>query len=303
MAREKEIPAPKTQKSNRIQKFNAFDGVILVLLTLLGLITVYPFYNTILISIVPQADYTRNPFMLIPTNITWENYEFVFDSPLLLNSMWNSVKLAFVGTIYNMVLTVLMAYAFTKPIPGRNFFRFYMVFTMYFGGGLVPFYLLIKALGLIDSFWVMVLPSGISITYMFIISANMSALPKELEESAQLDGASDMKILFSIILPLTLPILATFTLYYTVERWNEWYNAMLFLKDTASWPLQLTLRNIISSANFISTQAMTGDVRPPTYGEGIKMACIAVTVFPLMAVYPFLQRYFLTGLTLGAVKG
>lgn len=303
MAREKEIPAPKTQKSNRIQRFNAFDGVILVLLTLLGLIIVYPFYNTILISIVPQADYTRNPFMLIPTNITWENYEFVFDSPLLLNSMWNSVKLAFVGTIYNMVLTVLMAYAFTKPIPGRNFFRFYMVFTMYFGGGLVPFYLLIKALGLIDSFWVMVLPSGISITYMFIISANMSALPKELEESAQLDGASDMKILFSIILPLTLPILATFTLYYTVERWNEWYNAMLFLKNTASWPLQLTLRNIISSANFISTQAMTGDVRPPTYGEGIKMACIAVTVFPLMAVYPFLQRYFLTGLTLGAVKG
>lgn len=303
MAREKEIPAPKTPKSNRIQKFNALDGVILVLLTLLGLIIVYPFYNTILISIVPQADYTRNPFMLIPTNITWENYEFVFDSPLLLNSMWNSVKLAFVGTIYNMVLTVLMAYAFTKPIPGRNFFRFYMVFTMYFGGGLVPFYLLIKALGLIDSFWVMVLPSGISITYMFIISANMSALPKELEESAQLDGASDMKILFSIILPLTLPILATFTLYYTVERWNEWYNAMLFLKDTASWPLQLTLRNIISSANFISTQAMTGDVRPPTYGEGIKMACIAVTVFPLMAVYPFLQRYFLTGLTLGAVKG
>ena len=303
MAREKEIPAPKTPKSNRIQKFNALDGVILVLLTLLGLIIVYPFYNTILISIVPQADYTRNPFMLIPTNITWENYEFVFDSPLLLNSMWNSVKLAFVGTIYNMVLTVLMAYAFTKPIPGLNFFRFYMVFTMYFGGGLVPFYLLIKALGLIDSFWVMVLPSGISITYMFIISANMSALPKELEESAQLDGASDMKILFSIILPLTLPILATFTLYYTVERWNEWYNAMLFLKNTASWPLQLTLRNIISSANFISTQAMTGDVRPPTYGEGIKMACIAVTVFPLMAVYPFLQRYFLTGLTLGAVKG
>lgn len=303
MAREKEIPAPKTKKSNRIQKFNAFDGVILVLLTLLGLMIVYPFYNTILVSIVPQADYTRNPFMLWPTNITWENYEFVFDSPLLLNSMWNSVKLAFIGTIYNMLLTVLMAYAFTKPIPGRNFFRFFMVFTMYFGGGLVPFYLLIKALGLIDSFWVMVLPSGISVTYMLIISANMSALPKELEESAQLDGASDVKILFSIILPLTLPILATFTLYYAVERWNEWYNAMLFLKDTASWPLQLTLRNIISSANFISTQAMTGDVRPPTYGEGIKMACIVVTVFPLMAVYPFLQRYFLTGLTLGAVKG
>ena len=303
MPKAKEIPAPRTKKANRIQKFNAFDAALLILLTLLGLMIVYPFYNTILVSLVPQADYTRNPFMLWPERITWESYQFVFDSPLLLNSMGNSVKLALVGTVYNMILTVLMAYAFTKPIPGRNFFRFYMVFTMYFGGGLVPFYLLIKALGLIDSFWVMVLPSGISVTYMLIISSNMSALPKELEESAQLDGATDIKILFSIILPLTLPILATFSLYYMVERWNEWYNAMLFLKDTARWPLQLTLRNIISSANFISTQAMTGDVRPPTYGEGIKMACIVVTVFPLMAVYPFLQRYFLTGLTLGAVKG
>lgn len=303
MPRAKEIPAPRTKKANRIQKFNAFDAVLLILLTLLGLMIVYPFYNTILVSLVPQADYTRNPFMLWPERITWESYQFVFDSPLLLNSMGNSVKLALVGTVYNMILTVLMAYAFTKPIPGRNFFRFYMVFTMYFGGGLVPFYLLIKALGLIDSFWVMVLPSGISVTYMLIIFSNMSALPKELEESAQLDGATDIKILFSIILPLTLPILATFSLYYMVERWNEWYNAMLFLKDTARWPLQLTLRNIISSANFISTQAMTGDVRPPTYGDGIKMACIVVTVFPLMAVYPFLQRYFLTGLTLGAVKG
>ena len=303
MPRTKEIPAPRTKKANRIQKFNAFDAALLILLTLLGLMIIYPFYNTILVSLVPQADYTRNPFMLWPERITWESYQFVFDSPLLLNSMGNSVKLALVGTVYNMILTVLMAYAFTKPIPGRNFFRFYMVFTMYFGGGLVPFYLLIKALGLIDSFWVMVLPSGISVTYMLIISSNMSALPKELEESAQLDGATDIKILFSIILPLTLPILATFSLYYMVERWNEWYNAMLFLKDTARWPLQLTLRNIISSANFISTQAMTGDVRPPTYGEGIKMACIVVTVFPLMAVYPFLQRYFLTGLTLGAVKG
>lgn len=303
MARAKVMAAPKVKRGNRIHKFDGFDAAILALLTLLGLLIVYPFYNTILVSIVPQADYTRNPFMLWPTRVTWECYEFVFDSPLLLKSMGNSVKLALAGTVYNMVLTVLMAYAFTKPIPGRNFFRFFMVFTMYFGGGLVPFYLLIKALGLIDSFWVMVLPSGISVTYMLIISSNMSALPKELEESAQLDGASDIKILFAIILPLTLPILATFTLYYAVERWNEWYNAMLFLKATDKWPLQLTLRNIISSANFVSTQAMTGDVRPPTYGEGIKMACIVVTVFPLMAVYPFLQRYFLTGLTLGAVKG
>ena len=303
MAKEKLAPAPKTKKENRINRFGVFDFILVFVLSLMGLLIVYPFYNTILVSIVPQAVFVRQPVMLWPSSITWECYEFVFDSPLLLKSMWNSAKLTLAGTVYNMILTVLMAYAFTKPIPGRNFFRFLMVFTMYFGGGLVPTYLLYKALGLVDNFWVMVLPSGISVTYMLIISANMSSLPGELEESAQIDGASDVHILFQIILPLTLPILATFTLYYAVERWNEWYSAMLYLKDTDMWPLQLTLRQIISSANFISTPAMTGDVRPPTYGEGIKMACIVVTVFPLMALYPFLQRYFLTGLTLGAVKG
>jgi putative aldouronate transport system permease protein len=118
-----------------------------------------------------------------------------------------------------------------------------------------------------------------------------------------MDGASEMTILFRIILPLSLPILATFTLYYAVERWNEWYGAMLFIKDVDKWPLQLTLRKVISDANFVSTQPVTGAVRPVAYGEGVKTACIVVTMFPLMALYPSIQRYFLTGLTLGAVKG
>ena len=297
------VPGRARRRKNKIQRFGVFDFFLLVLLSLFGLIILYPFYNTILVSLVPQEVYARTPLMLWPPEITWECYEFVFDSPLLLRSMGNSVILAIVGTAYNMLLTGLMAYAFTKPIPGRNFFRFLMVFTMYFSGGLVPTYLLYKALGLVGNFWVMILPTCISVPYMLIISADMASLPQELEESAKIDGASDTVILFRIILPLTLPILATFTLYYAVERWNEWYSAMLYLKDYEMWPLQLALRQIISSANFVSTQAMTGDVRPPTYGEGIKMACIVVTVFPLMAVYPFLQRYFLTGLTLGAVKG
>lgn len=303
MAKEKIIAAPKTKKENRINKFGAFDLILVIVLSLLGLIIVYPFYNTILVSIVPQQIYARTPLMLFPTQITWESYEFVFASPLLLRSMGNSVILAVVGTVYNMLLTALMAYAFTKPVPGRNFFRFLMVFTMYFSGGLVPTYLLYKALGLVGNFWVMVLPTGISVHYMLIISANMAGLPIELEESAKIDGASDAKILFQIILPLTLPILATFTLYYAVERWNEWYSAMIYLKDYEMWPLQLALRQIISSASFIQQAASAGDVRPPTYGDGIKMACIVVTVFPLMAVYPFLQRFFITGLTVGAVKG
>ena len=290
--------------AHMVRHVHVFDVILFIILTFLAIIIVYPFYNTILVSIVPQVDYTRQPFMLIPKRITWENYDFVFDSPLLLRSLGNSVVLAVVGTLYNMVLTVLLAYTFTKrDLPGRNFFRFLLVFTMYFGGGLVPTYLLYKALGLVGNWWVMVLPTCVSITYMLIVSSNMSELPSEIEESAKMDGANDIQVLLKIVLPLIKPILATFTIYYAVERWNEWYNAMLYLKDYKLWPLQLTLREIISSASFVSTAAFTGDARPPLYGEGIKMACIVVTVFPLMALYPFLQRYFLTGLTLGAVKG
>jgi putative aldouronate transport system permease protein len=241
--------------------------------------------------------------MLFPTKVEVDTYKFVFDSPILLRAMRTSAFLMVVGTAYNMLLTVLFAYAMTKQLPGRRFFRFFMVFTMYFGGGLVPYYLLIKALGLMDTFWVMMVPSVISITYMLIISNSMTNIPAEPTESAVLDGAGELRILFQIILPLSLPILATFTLYYAVERWNEWYSAMLFVQKMELWPLQYTLRKIISDANFVSTQAMTGEFRPATYAEGVKMACIVVTIFPLMAIYPFLQRYFLTGLTAGAVKG
>ncbi len=299
----RKLPAPRIAKANRIRRFTVVDFGILLVLTVLALIILYPFYNTILVSLVPQNDYIRSPFMLFPARITLESYEFVLSSSLLLRSMGTSAMMMVVGTAYNMLLTVLMAYAFTKPLPGRNFFRFLVVFTMYFGGGLVPYYLLIRDLGLIDSFWSMVLPTVISVTYMLIISGFFTSLPTELVESANIDGASEMTILFRIMLPLSLPILATFTLYYAVERWNEWYSALLFIQDVEKWPLQYTLRKIIQDANFVTNQAMTGEVRPPTYGEGVKMACIVVTMFPLMALYPFLQRYFLTGLTLGAVKG
>ncbi|GHU73409.1 protein LplC [Spirochaetia bacterium] len=279
------------------------DVIIFIFLTFFLLIIFYPFYNVILVSIVPQRDYIRSPFMLWPPAVEGNSYKFVFESPLLLRSMGTSAMLMLVGTAYNMFLTVLFAYAMTRPIPGRRFFRFLMVFTMYFGGGLVPQYLLMKALGLLNTFQVMFMPSVISVSYMLIISNTMGDIPVELTESAVLDGASEMRILFQIILPLSLPILATFTLYYAVERWNEWYSAMLFVKDQAKWPLQYSLRKIISDVSFIAQNAVPGEIRPPSYSDGIKMACIIVTVFPLMAIYPFLQRYFLTGLTAGAVKG
>ncbi len=289
-------------KGNRIQKFTLADGFILFLLSVFALSILYPFYNAVLVSIVPQQIYVRSPFMLWPPEIIGDSYGFVFKSRLIWKSMTNSVIITLVGTAYNMILTILCSYALTKPLPGRRFFRFLIVFTMYFSGGIIPYYLLIKDVHLMNTLAVMIIPTGIAIMYMLIISNYFQSLPPSLEESAKLDGANDIVILIRIILPLSLPLLATFTLYYMVDRWNEWFSAMMFIRTTDKWPLQLTLRQIIQDANFANTTLVPGQVKPDTYGDSIKMASIVVTMFPMMMIYPFLQKYFLSGMMLGAVK-
>ena len=290
-------------KKNRIRRFGVADFVLLALLTLLGLIILYPFYNAILVSLVPNTVYLRyQGLMLWPPEVTLEAYSFTFQSSLIWYGFKNSILITVIGTVYNMVLTILCAYALTKPIPGGKVIRFLIVFTMYFSGGLIPFYLLIRDLGLIDTLWSMILPTGINIMYMLIISNYFKSLPPALEESAKIDGATDLRILWSVILPLSLPLLATFTLYYAVERWNEWYNAMLFVKNVENWPLQNVLRTIINDVNMMATQNIPGQAKPDIKGDAIKMSSIIIGMAPIMCLYPFLQRYFLSGMTLGAVK-
>lgn len=290
-------------KKNRIRRFGVADFVLLALLTLLGLIILYPFYNAILVSLVPNTVYLRyQGLMLWPPEVTLEAYSFTFQSSLIWYGFKNSFLITVIGTVYNMVLTILCAYALTKPIPGGKVIRFLIVFTMYFSGGLIPFYLLIRDLGLIDTLWSMILPTGINIMYMLIISNYFKSLPPALEESAKIDGATDLRILWSVILPLSLPLLATFTLYYAVERWNEWYNAMLFVKNVENWPLQNVLRTIINDVNMMATQNIPGQAKPDIQGDAIKMSSIIIGMAPIMCLYPFLQRYFLSGMTLGAVK-
>ena len=290
-------------KKNRIRRFGAVDFILLFLLTVLALLILYPFYNAFLVSIVPNTIYMRyKGLMLWPPALTLEAYEFTFKSSLIWTGYRNSILITVFGTIYNMLLTILCAYALIKPIPGGKFIRFAIVFTMYFSGGLIPYYLLIKNLKMMDTLWSMVLPTGINIMYMLIISNYFKSLPPALEESAKIDGATDLRILWSIILPLSLPLLATFTLYYAVERWNEWYNAMLFVKSVSKWPLQNVLRTIINDVNMMATQNIPGQAKPDIQGDAIKMSSIIVAMAPIMCLYPFLQRYFLSGLTLGAVK-
>lgn len=288
---------------SKLNRLNAFDYILIVFLTVFALLILYPFYNSVCVSLVSQADYIKTRFMLYPRNITFESYFVVFKNGSIFDGMKVTLIITLVGVLYNMLLTVSLAYGFSKEFPCKKLFMMMIVFTMYFSGGLIPFYLLIKDLKLVDNIFSMILPSGVSIMYMTVIRQNFESLPAELEESARIDGANDLTILFRILLPLSVPILVTFALYYGVERWNEWYNGMLFIRSFEKRPLQLVLRGIIQTTGqaMVTNELEQYNITP--FSEGIKMACVVVTMTPIILVYPFIQKYFVSGMTVGAVKG
>lgn len=286
----------------RKRKLTVSGFLIGLALCLWGLVLLFPFYNSVLISLVPQHVYQRTPLLLYPKELTFDSYSYVFHSDLLLAGLRNTVFIVIVGTIYNVLLTVGAAYPLTKPIPGRKFFTFFIVFTMFFSGGLIPFYLQVKNLGQVNSVWSMILPTGMSVTYMLIMQSYFRTIPAEIEESARLDGANEIGILFRIILPLSLPMLATITLFYGVERWNEWYNGMLFISDVDKYPLQLLVMNMLQSVNSLQAAIPQAQQHQAAFSLGMQMAAVIASMLPIVCLYPFLQKYFVKGLTLGAVK-
>ena len=290
-------------RKSRLYAMNWFDYVNFVFTLIFGLIVLYPFYNSILVSFTPQGEYLRTPFMIFPKTITLDSYQIVFDNKVVFTGLGITSIVTVTGVIYNMFLTVLMAYCCNKEFPGKKIILYGIIFTMYFSGGLIPYYLLIRDLNLMDQIASMVLPTGISIAYMTVMRKYFAALPLELEESARMDGASEFTILFRIIIPIAMPMVVTFTLYYGVERWNEWWNGMLFIKSPFKQPLQLVLRGIIQSTGntVMSSHLQEAGIVPFT--DGVKMASIIVTMLPIMCAYPFLQKYFVKGLAIGAVKG
>lgn len=284
------------------KKFDLPYILIVTILCLWGLIVLYPFYNSMLISIVPSEIYTKTPFLIYPKKIDFSAYLAVFSWPNIKYGFKTTIIVLIFGVMYNLFLTVLTAYALTKPMPGRKLFNYLIIFTMYFSGGLIPHYLLIAhTLKLSGSYLSMILPAGINIMYMLIMRSYFYTIPHEIEESATIDGANDLIILFRIILPLCLPMLATITLYYAVDRWNEWWFGMLFIRSPEKMPLQLHIRNIIQSSTAL-TDTIPQTLLPTTFAMGIQMATIMTSIIPIMIVYPFLQKYFVKGLTLGAVK-
>lgn len=280
--------------------FGGLDIFIFVILILYVIAVIFPFYNAFVISISSEYAYFNADLLLWPQEITFDAYTTVFASQQLWNGFGITMVLLVLGTAYQLFFTVITGYALSRDKWfGKNFVMNMIIVTMFFGGGLVPYYYLITSLGLYDTIWVMIIPGAIDTFNMLLMRNYFASLPKELEESARIDGANDIQIFVKVYLPLSLPMLATIGLFFAVGNWNSWYNGMLFLETANLKPLQLVLREMIAS--IASNIEMPGG--PNVYSEGLVMASIFFTIVPMMCFYPFLQRYFVKGIVVGAIKG
>lgn len=284
----------------------AFDVINTIFMIVMILITLYPFYYVITCSISDSNMIIGDKgLMLWPKGYSLAAYEMVMRNPNILSSYRVTLLLVIAGTFVNVLMTSIGAFVLSrKKLAIKKPLTLLIIFTMYFSGGMIPGYLLTyKVLNLGNTLWALILPGAISTYNLIIMRTNFMAIPDSLEESAKIDGANEIIVLFKIILPLSLPILAVMTLFYGVGHWNSWFNAMLFIRDRAKYPLQLILREILL---LNSTESMMGDtasVDKYNIGESIKYATIIVATLPILLVYPFIQKYFVKGMLIGAVKG
>ena len=287
------------------RKLTAFDWGIYGFLALFALATTYPFLNVLAVSVSPYGDYLANPVMIFPKNITFDMYKVVFSNPLVLSSYRNTIWITIWGTALSMALTILMAYPLAnKHFYAKSLFTYMMIFTMLFNGGLIPNFHLIRTLGLYNSLWALILPGAMSTYNVILLSNYIRSLPEELEEAAHIDGASDLYILFKVVLPLSVPILATLSLFYAVGKWNSYFNAIVYIRDREKWTLQLLLREVVISANMMRQEGVIDPFAQSSVpNQNVKYATIVVAILPILFVYPFLQKYFIKGILVGAVKG
>ena len=289
------------------KRADLFSICIYLILGIWALLIILPFLNVLVISITTEGEYVRTPRLIFPTDPPFDSYKALFADGRIWIGYRTTLIILFLGLPVNMFLTVCTSYTLSRPpFPGKKFLMLYALFTMFFSGGIVPLYLLIKSLSLTNTIWSVVLASGINTFYFIIMRNYFMSLPEALIESAKIDGANEWTILFRIILPLSAPIIATVTLFYAVDRWNEWFNAMVFIRNTEMTPLQLVLRSIVIEAQMVDSSALGGSMAASEsmsrFAQGMKMAAVFVTMAPIMVVYPFLQKYFVKGVLVGAIK-
>jgi len=281
-------------------KMTFFDWVNIIFLTLFGITTLYPFLNMFFISISSMDEVMKSSgLMLFPKNIQWDAYQYVFNYGGLTAAFKNTLFVTITGTSLNLFMTCLGAYVVSdKRLPGRNFFMTMILITMFYGGGLIPGYIVMKSVKLVDTIWALIIPQAIGAWYLILLRNFFMSVPESLKESARIDGASEYRILVKIMLPLSLPIIATLTLFYSVARWNVYSEAIIYISNARLNPLQVAIRKMYD----LSIMQVTDETPPPPV-ETVRSATVILSTLPIILVYPFVQKYFIKGIIVGSVKG
>lgn len=280
------------------------DVVTNLIVLIISLLVLLPFYEVVIVA------FGNTPGDLLPHAFNIVAFKFILTQSGAIKSFVTSVGIVVIGTVFSLFMTTLTAYPLSrKRLFGRKIFTSIAVFTMFFGGGLVPWYLVIKSLGLLNTYAVMIIPSAINTFYMILMLSFFREFPDTLEEAAKMDGASDWVIVLRIVLPTSLPVMVTVGLFYAVDRWNDWFTPLLMINDSSKWPLQAFTYNLLQNATQFTANAVQSEKSSimashiQILPDGLKMAVIVVGVIPIMCIYPFLQKYFAKGVMIGSIKG
>jgi len=292
-----------TNKLRKRKKIDVVDVVLFIILTGWGLIILLPFLNAVAISFASYKEYLETPLLLFPKNPELKSYQQLIEDGRIWIGYRTTLIILIIAVPLSLLLTASMGYALSRRhYPGKKAILLLVLFTMIFQGGIVPLYLVMKDLHLTDTIWSVIFASGMNTFYMILMYNYFQSLPDSLIESAQLDGAGEWTILFRIVLPLSMPIITTVLLFYSVDKWNEWFNAMVFIRSAEIQPLQNVLRSMIVDSQAMGEASALVSIEDRPFTSGIKMAAVVVTMVPIMCVYPFLQKHFASGVMVGAIK-
>ena len=301
------LPAPRRralQGGGRPLSSHLFDVFNIALLLGVIFVTLYPMYYIAIISISDGKEVLLGRVRFWPRGLNLQSYQIVLRDPTIIRSLFNSILYTSTGTLINLVLSTLCAYPLSRrDFSGRKLLTLYVAITMFFQGGLIPLYLVVLQLGLLDTMWAIVLVPAINAFYMFIMRTYFQGQPTALHEAAIIDGANDVQILARIVVPLAKPIMATMLLFYAVQHWNSFFHALIFLTEKRRYPLQLILRSVVVESTFEQMNDIGAATDFMVLEKTIRFSVIMVSTLPILLVYPFLQKYFVKGVMIGALKG
>jgi putative aldouronate transport system permease protein len=285
-----------------VRRISLFDCLNICVMLLLVFITLYPIYYVAIVSISSGISVSRGEVFFLPHGINWEAYKVVLGDTAIIHAYGNTLLYTVLGTIINLVMTILCAYPLSRNhFYGKKMLTIFVIFTLFFDGGLIPRYIVVHSIGMVNSMWAVLIPTAINVFNMILMRTFFEEIPDALHESATVDGAGEWRVLLQIILPLSMPVMATMLLFYSVAHWNSFFPALIYLNEKSLYPLQIILRNIVVDGDLTNQGADSGTATVML--QNIKYAFVIVAILPILAVYPFVQKYFVQGAMLGSVKG